>query len=199
MNKDKINNPSILDRSKLPALFPTHRHEPEFWEQLGRVIATFGFLEEVLGKAIFAFTATRQYSTEEIDAAYQAWLPKLEKALSDQLYNLAEAYEKAVRDNSESTIKNIEDLVSDIKKTAKIRNVLCHGSWRTPNAEGKSIPHFVDRKNNVFKTPIDIAYLKQTQAEVAALSYSVIDTVTSMGWQFPGSNGPGNPIWSSHQ
>ncbi len=49
----------IVDRDKLPPLFPTHRHSPQIWEQLGRTVATYGFLEEVLGKAIFAFTATR--------------------------------------------------------------------------------------------------------------------------------------------
>jgi hypothetical protein len=41
-----------------------------FWEALGRTIATFGFLEEVLGKAIFAFTATTQYQESDIDAAH---------------------------------------------------------------------------------------------------------------------------------
>jgi hypothetical protein len=57
----------------IDAKFLTHRHSPQFWEQLGRTIATCGFLEEVLGKAIFAFTATRNYSPDEIDAAYQGY------------------------------------------------------------------------------------------------------------------------------
>ena len=39
-----------------------------FWETLGRTIATFGFLEEVLGKAIFAFAATTRHQESEIDA-----------------------------------------------------------------------------------------------------------------------------------
>ena len=39
-----------VDLDRLPANFPTHRHEAEFWEALGRGVATFGFLEEVLGK-----------------------------------------------------------------------------------------------------------------------------------------------------
>lgn len=59
-DEDHINR-SIIDRDNLPGMFPTHRHEPEFWEHLGRAIASFGFLEEVLGKAIFAFTATRRH------------------------------------------------------------------------------------------------------------------------------------------
>ena len=59
---------AIIDRDSLPFLWPTHRHTSQFWEQLGRTVATFGFLEEVLGKAIFAFTASRRYKPEDIQA-----------------------------------------------------------------------------------------------------------------------------------
>ena len=196
MNNGEPINRAIIDRKNLPPMFPTHRHEPEFWEHLGRTIASFGFLEEVLGKAIFAFTATRQYGEDEIDAAYEAWLPKLERALTDPLVNRAEAYGKATRDNPDTTTENVSDLVDSIRGAAVLRNVLCHGSWRTPNARGSSIPLFVNREKKIFETPINIAYLQQVQADVAELSCSVIDTVTHMGWQFPGGAGPGNRIWS---
>jgi hypothetical protein len=187
-------NRSIVDRHKLPRSFPTHAHSPQFWEQLGRTIATYGFLEEVLGKAIFAFTATRSYSTDEIDAAYQAWLPQLERALTDQLWNLAESYGKAARDNPATTTENVGELVEHIKKASILRNVLCHGSWRKPNANGASVPLFVNRQKQVFDTAIDIAYLAQLQGHVVELACSVIDSVTHMGWQFPGGVGSGKPI-----
>ena len=190
---------SIIDREKLPKFYPTHMHEPQFWEHLGRTIATFGFLEEVLGRAIFAFTATRQYPPDEMKEAYEAWLPKLEKALTDQLWNLAETYGKAVREHHDATIQNVDELVEDIKKAAVYRNVLCHGSWRFPDENGKSLPFFINKKNEKFETPIDITFLKQIQAHVLDLSCSVIDSVTHMGWEFPGGAGQGKPIWNSRQ
>lgn len=120
----------IIERTRLPVHFPTHRHSAQFWEQLGRTIATFGFFEEVLGKAIFAFTATRRYgSVAEAEVAYQVWLPQLQRALTDSLSNLADSYGMAVRANPDSTIKNVDELVKDIKTATNIRNVLCHGSW----------------------------------------------------------------------
>lgn len=195
MNDDEVKR-AIISRCKLPPMFPTHGHSPEFWEQLGRTVATFGFLEEVLGKAIFAFTATRQYSPEEIDAAYQAWLPQLERALTDQLWNLAESFGNAARDNPATTTENIGELIEDLKKATVIRNVLCHGSWRLPDQNGASVPLFINRKKEKFETPIDLDYLKQVQAHVVDLICSVIDTVTHMGWQFPGGAGPGKPIMS---
>ena len=97
MAENKGDRRAIIDRDNLPANWPTHRHAPEFWEQLGRTVATYGFLEEVLGKAIFAFTATRRFGTEaELQDAYALWLPTLERALTDTLKPLADAYGRAV-------------------------------------------------------------------------------------------------------
>ena len=74
-----------INKDKLPVQFPTHLHSAIFWESLGRAVATFGFLEEVLGKAIFLITATRTYKENEIQAAYNEWLEKLEHALKDHV------------------------------------------------------------------------------------------------------------------
>jgi hypothetical protein len=185
----------VVDLKNLPPLFPTHRHSPLFWESLGRTIATFGFLEEVLGKAIFAFTATTQYPASEIDAAFAEWLPTLEGALIDPLGNLIDTYGKAVRSNSASTIENLDELLRELRAASVIRNVICHGSWRAPNADGGSLPLFVNRQKMIWDTSIDIPYLKQTQMAVADLGCAVINTVTHMGWQFPGSRGPGKAIF----
>ena len=184
-----------VDVNNLPSLFPTHRHRPMFWETLGRTIATFGFLEEVLGKAIFAFTATTRHQESEIDAAFENWLPTLERALIDPLGSLIDAYGKAVRNNSEATIGNLDELLCELRDASVIRNVLCHGSWRAPDADGRSLPLFVNRQKMVWDMPIDTAYLMQTQKAVAELGCAVIQTVTHMGWQFPGSRGPGKAIF----
>jgi hypothetical protein len=184
-----------VDKNNLPSLFPTHLHSAMFWENLGRTIATFGFLEEALGKAIFAFTATTRYSESEVAAAFEKWLPTLERALFDPLAGLIDAYGKAVRTNPEATITNLDDLLNELRRASVIRNVLCHGSWRPPDASGKSLPLFVNRQKMVWDTPIDIPYLKQTQKAVTELACEVVTTVTHMGWQFPGSRGPGKAIF----
>jgi hypothetical protein len=193
MNNDEVKR-SVIDQARLPPQFPTHRHSPQFWESLGRTVATYGFLEEVLGKAIFAFTATRKYGADEVDEAYQAWLPKLERALTDQLWNLAESYGAAARENPATTTTNIDELVDDIKKATVIRNVLCHGSWRLPDSNGASLPLFINRQKQKFDTSIDVVYLDRVQAHVVELICNVINKVTHMGWQFPGGAGPGKPI-----
>jgi hypothetical protein len=189
----------IVNKNALPERFPTHKHEPEFWESLGRVVATFGFLEETLSKAIFSFTATRPYEQNEIQQAYTEWLPKLERTLSDPLGNLINTYGKAIRDHSTATIENLDDLIHDLKEASKIRNVICHGSWRPPNSNGASKPFFVNRQKQIFEIEIDCKFFDQVQRHTAEITCEVINTVTHMGWQFPGSNGPGKEIWEKSE
>jgi hypothetical protein len=100
---------SVVAFDQLPPSFPTQAHAPAFWEALGRAVATFGFLEETLGKAIFAYTGMREIPEEQINAAYEKW----------------------------------------------------------------------------------ILTLQHVERGVAELACEVINTVTHMGWQFPGSSGPG--------
>ena len=194
MKKSIINIELAL---KQRPLYPTHSHDPKFWEALGRTVATFGFLEEVLAKAIFALTGTREYPESEIEGAYNKWQLTIKKALSDPLGALIDTFNKEIKNHPKSTISNIDDLVEDLKKVANQRNLLCHGSWRPPNEAGKSVPFFVNRKNEFSETAIDVSFLLQTQRHVAELCMVIMNTVTHMGWQFPGSNGPGNPIWIS--
>lgn len=186
-----------VDKAGLPVNFPTQAHSPQFWEELGRTVATFGFLEEVLGKAIFSFTATRSYPEDKIEAEYEKWLLTLEKALSDPLGRLIGSYGRAVKEHGEAKIADIDKLLGDLHTASKLRNVICHGSWRMPDAQGKSVPLFVTHENEIFETQVDEAFLWQLRRHAVGLICDVMDTVTSMGWQFPGSSGPGIPIHKS--
>lgn len=187
----------VIDKESLPDLFPTHMHGAAFWEHLGRAVGTFGFLEEVLGRAIFALTATREYRESEIEAAYVDWLPQLERALYDTLSGLIDAYAKAAREHQSFSTANLPELIDGLRRVTVWRNVLCHGSWQAPDESERSLPLFINRQKEVFGTPVDVAMLNQIQAHVAELACEVMSTITHMGLQFPGSDGPGKPIWNN--
>jgi hypothetical protein len=187
----------LIDRASLPDQYPTHEHSAQFWEHLGRAIASFGFLEDMLKKAIFAFTATREYSEEEAKAAFDEWLRKLERTLSDTLCTLAKSYGKAVHEHQDSSVLQIDQvdiLVDDIVNASKIRNVLCHGMWGLPDGKGMSLPRFFNKRSEVFETQVDVEFLIKVQRHVVELSCAVINSVSYTGWQFPGSSGPGKAI-----
>ena len=86
-------------------------------------------------------------------------------------------------------------LVTNLREAKRLRDVLCHGSWQLPDAGGQSLPFFVDKKLNEFITPVDVEFLEKTRRGVAELICDAMDTVTSIGIQFPGTNGPGKRVW----
>jgi hypothetical protein len=183
-----------VDVASLPASFPTHRHSGAFWEALGRAVGTFGFLEEILGRAIFALTATRQYGQAEIVDAYYKWLAVFERALSDPLGGLIVSFESAARGRVDAS--GLASIVQRLKNAAKMRNLLCHASWnRPPDDRGRSVPFFIAKNMEYFDAPIDLNFLNQVQRQTAELACAVMQTVTEAGYQFPGSNGPGKPVW----
>lgn len=184
----------FVDRDRLPADFPTHRHSSDFWEELGRAVATFGFLEQILKKAIFALTATRSYSLDQIEEAYCKWEKTLERTLVDTLGRLAKSYGNALRNHSQATAANFEVLIESLLRAADLRNVLCHGTWQSPSEDGRSLPLYVSNDLSVFETSMDVHYLRQIREGVVELACEIIDSVAGMGLQFPGAGGPGEPI-----
>ena len=185
----------VVDVGKLPKQFPTHGHDALFWESLGRTIATFGFLEEILGKAIFSFTANKPYHPSEVEAAFKKWQPKLERALTDSLRGLIDQFGNAVREYPDSTIENLDAIIEELTCASRIRNVLVHGSWELPDDNGASVPSFVDKRMMVFDTAIDSQFLDRTQRHVGYLSCEIVSLVTRMGWQFPGLSGRKNTVF----
>lgn len=108
--------------------------------------------------------------------------PIISEGLSAHAANVLKNYHKL-------PLSNPEQLIEDLHHAAQLRNVLCVGSWQVPDVGGKSLPLFVDKKPELFA--IDIAYLQQDRDHAVSLTCEVIDSVSSMGLQFPGSAGPG--------
>jgi hypothetical protein len=189
-------NGYVIDREKLNGDFPTHAHEGVFWQELGRTVAAFGMIEEMLAKAIFALTGAREFDPEGDPAVFAEWIKTLEKALTGQLGGLIIEYEKALVANERTKGNDYSALLAELKKAKDIRNVLCHGSWDKPDDQGRSIPKFVNNKLMVFETPVDIHFLKQTRFAVRDLICDILDSVTAVGYKFPGSDSPGERIWT---
>lgn len=176
-------------------IWPTHRHKAEFWEALGRAIGSFGFLEETLARAIYAISGTKVISNKEkIDEEFQTWIKHLVRALSDPLAGLIDKYEEALKNNSDFSVSNSDELIKNLHSLKVWRNILCHASWREPNSKGESIPLFVNRKGDNVTSPVDTDVLEKVMRNTAELTCLVMNSVTSNGYQFPGSNSPGDSI-----
>ena len=96
----------------------------------------------MLGKAIFALTAKKNYSDDEFEVAVRKWPSVLEKALTDPLGALIAEFDKSVRDLGSTVIVDHDYLIELLRKASDLRNVLCHGSWKAPDNKHCSVPFF---------------------------------------------------------
>jgi hypothetical protein len=185
----------VIDRDKLDPDFPTQFQPSELWEELGRTVASFGFLEEMLGKAIYALTGTKEFDPAGDPEAFNNWIKTLEKALTDQLGALITRYAQALSENQRTKGNDYSNQIAGLKQAKDIRNALCHGSWGKPDDVGHTVPKFVNWKLEIFETPVDPKFLRQTRAALRHMICDVLDSVTSVGYQFPGSDSPGDQLW----
>lgn len=184
-----------IDRCRLPELFPTDKHDREFWEWLGRAVATYGFLEDVLLRAVFVFTGSRIVPEDQIEEELKKWSKMMRYAVGDTLGTLIKRYSVALQEHPETEFENYEVLVLKLHSAATLRNILCHSSWGPPDANGASMPFFMNRNMESVATKMDHKFFRDVHVHVKELAISVIETVIQQGWKFPGSDGPGKAIW----
>ena len=191
--------PYIPNFTKSPENWPTHRMGPEFWEELGRTIATFGFLERtILPRAIYALSATRRH--EQItDEMGERWISNLKNSLKDPLGELIKMYEQEldqeIAEGAKSSKQmNLTRLIEDMRKAKVHRDIFCHASWGPGSSVGKAKPFFINRKNEFLESEYCISQIRQVRVFVIQTICECMATVTLKGIQFPGSNGLGQPI-----
>ena len=186
-----------IARDHMPHRWPTHRCPAEFWEELGRTIATFGFLEDCLKRANLAVTATRKYeSVEEAEAAFARWERDLEKSLDESLRILIKRFVCALNHDDRFRQDYVSKIEKRLNEVADWRNALCHGSWTDYNPKsGMATLRHWPRKGwrEHSERRISRDDLAAICHDVVDITYRVIDAVNSNGIQFPGTEGPGEP------
>ena len=192
--------PHIIDRKKLPTNWPTHKGSPAFWEELGRAVACFGFLEDTLARTHFALTATRQYEgMAEVEARFQKWAEELQLSLTESLHDLIGRINKAFKDDDRISEETRKTVVEQLNEVRVWRNALCHGAWDSFAEDGDSAHLRFFRKTqdgpeqlgNKYLQRLEIAQIRRATAEVTS---HLLNIVTSNGLQFPGSTSPGRTI-----
>ena len=182
--------PKRVDIDNLPANWPTHFIEGNFWEELGRTVATFGFLETTLAKAIFALSAKRERK-EITNEMYERWIDRTKKSLEASLGYLIDEFKKELIEEItlETEISkqiDLPQLMKGLREAKKLRDVLCHASWSTGKTGDKAKPFFMNRKEEIFDTECDIAYLRQIRKATQEMICMCMDTVILKGLEFPG-------------
>lgn len=180
-----------------PDDWPTHKGKPAFWEEVGRAVATFGFLEDMIPRFLLAFEGSKpgiDYTHDEV----VAWVRSLERSLSDPLGALILKLERAFREDdrvSEETSKAVVDLLKELRSR---RNALCHGAWIGFDDVGTAqLRYFV--RNEDGKTVLQSEQLSKediaaVRRKTVSLLLKLASIAVSIGIRFPGSRLPGVDI-----
>ena len=187
--------PLVVDRARLPEDWPTNRGTPAFWEELGRTVAAFTHLEDMLARACFGMTGSRQYANfEDAKAAFPQWEGALKASLTDSLGPLTSKLGKAFRNDDRLQGDFADDIIVRLDALRVWRNALCHGAWQGFAADGStSLRHFRkgDDGPELLHNRLTIEYISSIRAEAVALTVDVVDIVSTVGVRFPGTELPG--------
>ncbi|MDO5613468.1 MAG: hypothetical protein Q4G14_09545 [Paracoccus sp. (in: a-proteobacteria)] len=121
---------------------PCPQLDPDMAQAIGHAVASFGFLEESLKRAIYSLTL-KGLGESASDAALQDWIERMENLADDSMGTLIDAFAAASRD---SGAEGRKPLIAELRDIRKLRNLICHASWRPTHTEGLWQPTFINTK-----------------------------------------------------
>ena len=159
----------------------THYTLPgDFAAALGQCVASFGWLEEVIKRAIYALDRARladDLTPEEL----QAWLTRIGGIADDSMGTLIDQLDAAMRRYPGLRDRNrITDRLGEIRL---YRNLLCHASWRPTEDKTTWHPAFVSSKGEVQDRPISLGDLDRIRAETVEIGTRVLRVMRATGEQ----------------
>ena len=179
MNKNQSDDKEMIknmDKEKI--YWPTNFMSPDFWEELGRTVATFGQLEFILKRTLISlplkFTKEQfKKEREKIEIMATSSLNDLVKKLEDYSQHIK------VPPPPPSLFENLH-------KAIDRRNILSHGAWEPINS--KAYPQLLKRdKSTGIKITdknimqYDTELLRTIRTTTRDIIYSCVDLVAKNG------------------
>ena len=129
-----------VDRDAIPAGWPMPQGPDIFWQELGRTIAAYGHLEQMLGSACYALLI----APENVEAFLQSpmgnaasrWIERIRRTWVDALHGLISEFDRGLHEAGRIPHAVREGLVADLKLLRPWRNALCHGAWLDVDEDG---------------------------------------------------------------
>lgn len=156
---------------------PWHELPPPLAAQLGLTIASFGHLEDMLKRAIFALDRDRlSGAIREHD--FRQWLRRMDHVAADSLGTLIDRLDRTlIREG-----RGDPDLSADLDEIKTWRNLLCHATWQ-PEATGWK-PLFVNTRGEVHDRTMDesdLAAIRAMTLDAANRARRIIESLDDHG------------------
>ena len=121
-----------IDRNNFPADWPVNQDAPVFWQELGKTVAAFGYLEHILAKTCYSLLATAERASnllDESDEALSRWYKRVLRSQTDSMHGLIRELDRVLGEDDRIPHAVREDLVERLEALRPWRNALCHGAW----------------------------------------------------------------------
>ena len=188
----------VVDRARLPDDWPTNRGLSAFWEQFGRTVATFSCLEDMMARAWFGLTATRQFGDmEQAEAALPQWEKALKESLTDSLRSLTDKLKRAFKDDGRVPDEVTGAFLARLDELRVWRNALCHGAWqdfREDDSVGLRYFRRCDAGPEGLEDRLSVETLCSIRAATIDLTADLVDILSAGGVRFPGTALPGAAV-----
>ena len=176
-----------LDRSIMHPDWPLSRDSPEFWEELGKAVAAFGYLENTLVSSCYSLTVPpadpRNIQAEQIPD-YLQWYAEAEAFRADSLHALAGRFDKLLKKDGRVPHTVRSELREQLDELRHWRNALCHGAWFGFSGDGAGVlSHYFMENKQVIRFPPMVALkdLAELRARVVDVTIRVEETASVAG------------------
>ncbi|QFQ88160.1 hypothetical protein F8A10_11610 [Paracoccus kondratievae] len=159
----------------------THYTLPsDFSAALGQCVASFGWLEEIIKRTIYALDRAR-LADDLTEEELQTWLSRMSNLADDSMGTLIEQLDAAMRRHPGLRDRNrITDHLGEIRLH---RNLLCHASWRPTEERGRWHPAFVNTKGDVQRDPLSVDDLNRIRENTVEIGARVLRVMRATGVQ----------------
>ena len=131
-----------IDRNALPPDWPVNQGPAVFWQELGKTVAAFGYLEHILASTCHALLATGERAVALLetndDAAMRQWTKRLLRSKTDTMHLLTRELDRVLDEAGLVPHAVREELVARLDELRPWRNALCHGAWISVADDGSA-------------------------------------------------------------
>ena len=187
-----------IDRDVLPPDWPVNQGPAVFWQELGKTVAAFGYLEHILASTCFALLATGERATallqENDHEAMRRWTKRLVHSQTDSLRRLTCQLEKVLTETGLVPRAVREDLVARLDELRAWRNALCHGAWLSVDKDGSARLEHVYRDERLptgFERDVDVKRLSDVRGRTVDVTIRIAEAASVAGPAYTHMGGTG--------
>ncbi|MDD9991211.1 MAG: hypothetical protein OXP75_05395 [Rhodospirillales bacterium] len=187
-----------IDRDALPPDWPVDEGPAVFWQELGKAVAAFGYLEHILASTCHALLATGERAAALLQAndheAMRRWSKRLVLSQTDSLNRLTRELENVLTETGVVPRALREDLVARLDELRPWRNALCHGAWLSVAEDGSAHLEHVYMYEKLpagFERDVDVKRLSDIRARTVDVTIRIAEAASIAGPAYTHMGGTG--------